>query len=486
MIDYRQFSPDDSLAGRDGLLDEAITRTFLGRAERGGENIELLKDVPSAASSFIWREQRACNLIFDAFANHEFLVPDPWSGEPVKCTFAMSLPQLGALPFNMLPLFYYFESTTGKPFWLINFSPRARITQIYFPTLDLVIHDLGKGASEILVEALITQLAIEPRIVSPRAAAKVVGIIDLLNNFGHQMINDLSGVQRLLDLLVTKNVPEIWLTGPEFFGPIESLFPELQGSVRRLPRWKIAAEIQSAEILPLKLASNIFSRPILHRIQSQTNLSLRTSLKHRPVLAVTLRNDGRRCVNLADVVAEVVRQLMHEFPDIGVILDGYVLPESDLVAGSSVATILENGYPTLLKNEFAVASDLAAKLPPGVLIGNLIGRSMIESIEAMGCVDAYMSHVGTLQHKLGFLTKASGVVHGPRAQLEKIDTGAYQTETGLIPHFLSQNSVEDMPTQSDRGAGFSDYRIVNVDGLTQAIRAAFACSKKLNAESQAV
>ena len=143
-------------------------------------------------------------------------------------------------------------------------------------------------------------------------------------------------------------------------------------------------------------------------------------------------------------------------------LDGWVLPESAAVAGSSVGAAVSDYYVGVIREEIALAGEIAKRLPPGSIVMNTIGRSMLESLNDLNSATAYFSHVGTLQHKLGLLLSLPGVVHGPKSQVSDPEGGSYLSEEGVSPVFMPENLVEDIPTLSIRGQSFADYRILDV------------------------
>src|SRR5207248_374450 len=92
--------------------------------------------------------------------------------------------------------------------------------------------------------------------------------------------------------------------------------------------------------------------------------------------------------------------------------------------------------------------------------------------------DAYLSHVGTLQHKLSFMTGAGGVVHGPSEQMINQESGPYHSEIGQTPTYLSGSAVEDIPTNTERGSRSFDYRIVDIEAISNSISAIFKARSK--------
>jgi hypothetical protein len=373
---------------------------------------------------------------------------------------------LGSLPYGLLPIYYGLKSVSGEEFWACVYGTYGQVTQIFFPNRDLVVFDIAQGNAEAVIASLQGMLSrrrqeIEALIqLRDKQAIRCIGLLDMVSNFGHQAINHLSGIQRLIDLALLNNVDEVWTSGILFFGNIESTFPELQGRVRYFAtQWDIASEVWRAPYEIIRLGSTYLSSELKSRILKTARFSQVQSRQN--LLVVTVRTRGRVCINLAEVVGEIYKRLHSRF-ELKLALDGWVLPESAAVAGSSVGAAVSDYYVGVIREEIALAGEIAKRLPPGSIVMNTIGRSMLESLNDLNSATAYFSHVGTLQHKLGLLLSLPGVVHGPKSQVSDPEGGSYLSEEGVSPVFMPENLVEDIPTLSIRGQSFADYRILDV------------------------
>ena len=126
---------------------------------------------------------------------------------------------------------------------------------------------------------------------------------------------------------------------------------------------------------------------------------------------------------------QAIAALAQRYPKIGVILDGWVLPDSQVIMKSKLATIwLNKFHRDAIFADLEVARKIADHLPTGTLVANLIGSSMTTSLRRLRNIDAYFSHVGTLQHKISFVSGSQGVVHGPKSQLKSPDSGHFQAD----------------------------------------------------------
>ena len=220
---------------------------------------------------FVRREYFAGEFPFRAMQWREIRVPVRATGEIVSCRRGFASPAQGNLPYDMLPLYYRLTGARGNEFWLICYATYGRITHLFLPEQRMMICDLDQHAAPVLAEHLVENLCAF-RSASERASAsasspRVVAVLDMVNNFGHQLMNHLSGLERLLDRHDLPSADEIWVAGVEFFSSVERLFPELASKmVRFANRWDMSSQLLRGSYLPLRIGTNVFRSRLLDRL----------------------------------------------------------------------------------------------------------------------------------------------------------------------------------------------------------------------------
>ena len=458
-----------------GFSDDALTGIFLW-AEGRSSQPTLLNNIPTEAEVFIRREFRAADFSFDNMQNDVISCPDIWTGKIINASDVILGLDTSDPPLHFLPIFYRFNGSRDE-FWLVNHGTYGRVTHVIVPAQQLVIFDLARATAPQLLRSLINAIRGAGTRSMSSAPRKRIGLLEMPMNFGHQLINNLSGLQRLLELELEDKLDEIYVIGKEFFDGVQILFPEVSRKIRKWPDVKaFSRQHLAAGHQIFRLGSNVFTRSLYDRLiaSGRKRFANIGPIADSPLLAVTVRTSGRRCTNLAETIGIAYRQLVTDFPGLKILLDGWTFPDGDIPISSHVAAALSPQYQKRLTAEMDLARAISERLPSGVIAGNVIGHGISESILEIGKIDAYFTHVGTLQHKLGFFCNATGVIHGPRQQLSKVDTGHYQTETGFSPLFLSPDSVRDIPVDTYRGDGFFDYEIVNhnevIENLAKCLR----------------
>jgi hypothetical protein len=372
----------------------------------------------------------------------------------------ISIPKRSSYFFLVKKYYNYFD------FYLIFSSVTSRVTHVYIPAFNIFISESMESLAPDIAHEIDL---ISTKIVSVYSGRKPIAVVDMVSNYAHQVINHLSGIQRIVDEDMIDCYECIVVSGRRFYGDEELIFPELKGKLIQLPKDDLLKNYLNGSVAELvRVGSVCFSNELKNRlvnISKARNSVFNIPINSRPVLVVTTRSDGRRCLNLVQVVLDIVDGLLVQFPNLGVVVDGWVFPESEIVSKSEVVTTAVNkGLDNLAKECFDV-HEISKSLKPGVFLGTTVGNGMLKSIGGIQGACVYFSHIGTLQHKVAWFTGARGVVHGPKSEISRLDSNWFSCEGVEPPFHINQNDIEDVPVDTNRGPGFFDYRISNVENI---------------------
>lgn len=457
-------SLDAAEAASLGVSLEAAITLFRGPAPADAP-CPVVAGTPAHLALHMAEEHNAAAFAFETIAAGGF-APDIFTNMPVRCEATLSRDDARELRAPFVPFFYRFRSPTGALWWLIAHSVTGRPVLAWLPDQSVAFCLRGEYPPD-EVPGLLRELQIAIEREVPGPSADLVAVVSLIDNHGHQLINQLSAVQRLLDERALPALSEIWIAGSEFYGPLERIFPEFAGRVRRFATgWQVEAALRGTGIRAFAIGSSYTQAALAGRIVGAARAAapvLPPMLASRgPLIAFTLRSGGRSCQNLVDMIVHVTFGLLPHHPGLVIVLDGWVIPESHVVLGSTAYSVETNGFHREpVRRDLAVVREIVGRLPPGVVVRNLVGERLLASVSGLQDIDAYVSHVGTLQHKIAFLSGRPGVIHGPTAQLAAVETGHYSTEAGVAPRVLDPACVEDIGLSTGRGARFDDYRIVD-------------------------
>ncbi len=446
-------------------LDAVAIEKILGSPNKlPGPAPVPLAGCPKGAESFWAREYVVSEIFMERFRSPEWTLPDPFGEnpnglEPLDVAFVQPASLRGTYVVCELERFGSLEHTVITATTALY----SRVSVVLFPALRLAVHFLAETAARSLAEVIDngypTGGALEFRSVPKRPS---IAYLDLVTNHGHQLLNSLSGLQRLVDSGLSANIDELYVRGVEFYGRVEQIFPEFEGKVRRFETSAAFSDALGKSGRRAFRVGSCFTQSRLRDRIFGIAPSLSTPLLAKgstaPLVAVSLRDGSRECVNLVETIAAIMRKLRSHNKNSRVILDGWVVPETQGPAYAQAQTVV-SARPELLR-EMATAEAIIKRLPKGSVVENLIGKTMLESISVIRYATAYFAHVGTLQHKLGNFSGAPGMVHGPIVQLQRREAGHYLTENGIAPVFLDPADVVDSSQpDSSRGGLAQGYSI---------------------------
>lgn len=157
------------------------------------------------------------------------------------------------------------------------------------------------------------------------------------NHLGHQLWNELSGIDQFLRSASGPHLPEWIVPGPEteLWGPIDQVFPQLQGRVNRsapnadfaiktsyeigVCLVRITSEYVSAA-LRASLRQSVEANPIYEEVRRIIN---GRKQPNAPVVLIGLRVENRTMVDLLDFCEELLEHVADAFPSAILILDGH-------------------------------------------------------------------------------------------------------------------------------------------------------------------
>lgn len=343
-----------------------------------------------------------------------------------------------------------------------------RVTHIIVPSSRLIIwypyhQSLCRGILSIVSDSILLN---ESSCVN--SSRTIVGI-DMMSNYAHHMLNHLSGIEFLYENQLIDRINSLWICGKEYFGSLEELYPSLSGKVNRYTsRREFCKSINDLDCFFLKIGSCFFTDTLRHRLSgcqyTPNSCSIDKSTKSRKtiVCAITIRSSNRQCHNLDEVVFAIHQEFALNDVKMQILFDGYTIGSSELINKSAIHSIIEGKISSYVKSELEAASRISSSLPGDCIVGNTIGWSLQDSLLAIKSVDCYFSHVGTLQHKIAYMTAVPGYVHGPSAQLIRKEAAHWLYEGTYSPYFLDESDVIDVRDESiDANPHNYSYKIAN-------------------------
>jgi len=404
---------------------------------------------PSARETFLQAE-RESGFLDRMVATGGLPMMDPFTGEILQ-------------PFDSVVIFgrSVYTYRGREMFHLVCGKPWSGALGLHIPRLNLSL-PFGKSSSSLLGGYMANVLAILLRRAATRTVAgetvwpapseaprRLVLSIGNTENFAHHIWNFYSAVERMARTGLTERLSGAVFSGTEFFGPLDELFPELKAAgFRRMPKGNVIDPAPySTEALVLQSGGFFAAASLTERMIARMRALPKAPPRHpdTPVLepADVPRETGAPVVwigfRLRDKAwseqeagsIRIIQRLSERFPGALFLLDGFSFPVGhDQISDQwgDVVTALK-----AMGDRIRVASGI----PDQVV--NMVGNTLRESVLWAQETDAYLAPYGTTQHKIGWFTKAPGVVYVPpnfSPEVAGRSPACSVAEYGAAPHFI--------------------------------------------------
>ena len=281
-------------------------------------------------------------------------------------------------------------------------------------------------------------------------------------HLGHQLWNELGGVERFLMSASGPHLPEWIVPGPgtEVWGPIDHMFPQLQGRVDR-----------SAFNADAAIKASYDTGACLVRITSEyVSAGLRASLRRlveadpvhgevrrviegrarpdAPVILIGLRVENRTMVDLLEFCEELLERVASAFPGAILVLDGHN-------SGGDGQVVVSHGELDARRPPLEVERQIAAhlrRLQVGrdVLVVDTLGAPIRASLAWCGQADCFFSIWGASLAKYRWACNKPGLVVTSRWNLtHRDDLHIYNTpgfmEAPSELAFVDAALIQDVP-----------------------------------------
>jgi hypothetical protein len=368
-----------------------------------------------------------------------FEVPSPFSGKPVASGDSIVLPDRAT--------FYRFPDAPGLLLGAANLGKGYPIVAIVLVDRSVLVH-VGErlwGVTKQDVRDVKAILAGQEWQIPRRAAECFILTGDC--NFAHHVWNHLGALTEVARLRRGWPPTPVFVTFQPL-GPIAALIPDIAG----WPVQHIEARIPGSLNVPGRVVVNIggtrvtntVRRSVLRLARERASplardvaARLRSSF---PVIWVSVRTSNRTPRNQADFIVALCKRVLTTYADAAILIDGHSYPEdfdeNDSYDRHYTSACVANDTAEANRIiEEVVASGLCG---PSQAVINACGLNILSSIHLAARADFYVSHHGTVQHKIGWLTDVSGIVHSNPRNIA-INPGpwvALQTEAaGFVRYF---------------------------------------------------
>ena len=301
---------------------------------------------------------------------------------------------------------------------------------------------------------------------SLRANCKL-SIVLYHDHIAHHIMNELNGIQSLIDNGLIKNIDQIFYCNLPY-GNIEEIFHEIPiDKFTKVTREKLNTKIteDNSFILPyqkVKINDKIITRLKLYQRKKLSGESLHemnVKDQHYNIkLWISIRSGNRILSNKIEILEKIINELKKKGKSVLLIIDGYSEP-------FELSNREDGQYQKIIAQEKDVIKNLKNI---GVDYVDLVGSPIKEVLTWAEVANCYFCHTGTLHHKISWFSDIPGLVHSNEhfsSLPEELLPGMNEKKWINQPMRIPLSYVQDNQTKSRSRNGsilskkFSNYKL---------------------------
>lgn len=288
-------------------------------------------------------------------------------------------------------------------------------------------------------------------------------------HLGHMLWQDISGVCQLVESVPADKLPTFRLfdcdLGPEMYGPLDEIFPELKGRVTRDPGPFVGAipGLYRDGVLAIKSSGMFISRTVRERIidaiwrnplhAQQIAECEATVAAGRPVIVLGLRTENRTLVNLIGFYERLADFLVKTVEKAVLVLDGHSARQGNTDKMMWSHGEKEDNHAPI-EMELAILTAIQRRVQRSeVLVVSTISRPLSNSLIWGSFCHAFVAPWGAglakyrwVCNKPGFILTNHWNLHH-RTDLHIYDAPEF-TESPAPVEFINPDHVTDHPNAS--------------------------------------
>ena len=391
-------------------------------------------------------------------------VPSPVDGHEIQATHCFVL-----APNSFA--YRAFDARNNLTFYIIGDETWFRTACIYVPEAQLalaldpdrarvLLPDLGRTIFQHVIQHgdnLLDYLQ--------RPAERVRSIFPTAMHLGHIIWQDISGIGQLVDRVSANRLPNFHLfdneSGPEMYGPLDEIFPELQGRVIRETGSFVEAvpAFYQDGVLAIRASAISISRAVRERVIDaiwrnpiHAQQIAQCASVRRPIIILGLRTEGRTLVDLIGFYERLVAYLVSstEVKDAMLVVDGHNAHPDD-VGKLLQSTGEHNSSLAAIGTELAILAAIQHKASGSRFsVVSTIGHPLVTSLIWATFCNAFVAPWGAGLAKYRWICNKPGFVITSKWNLQhRTDLHIYSApeimEDPAPIEFVDPAHVRDQP-----------------------------------------
>ncbi|MDJ0636044.1 MAG: tetratricopeptide repeat protein [Xenococcaceae cyanobacterium MO_188.B29] len=349
--------------------------------------------------------------------------------------------------------FCWYRFVGEEVFYLITGDHWREKLALYFPSSEVIVTLVSSQIIKAEDINLFKAYAVKDweRVVSYTICSDKKEKVTIIwfRHFAHHLWNELSAIYKLYETNSLDKVDK-FLVVNEPLGCINEIFPEIPSEkIKHITHKELQTEILENNYFILNLGNTFIKEDLakrvyqasLHRCSPAFLAEVESAKKNHSLLFwVSIRLGSRTWVSQVEGIANIIKSLSGNFPNLGVVIDGFSLPEDP-------EGFIDPKHKATIDKEKETVRQIRSLLPPEIKVYDTVGCWLYESIVWAYAIDLYLTHHGTIQHKVGWTANKPGVVHTNREILKmppSVRPGCWERENIVLPIYISEQHIVDV------------------------------------------
>ena len=364
----------------------------------------------------------------------------PFSGKVIRSnqSFVINHQEIGH--HDLQGFIYRFVGS--EIFYLMHGCPMGEKLLIYLPKQELIIN-----FSHVLVPFARPEQSINKfksymvsywskvKYYLENSEKKVVDVVGLGFNIGHYLWQDMAAIDSLYKSGILSKVDK-FLIGPGEYFSIGDVFPEiLPGNLTYVNDvWDVFKTVVDNNYVAFRANARFIEESLINRIcdvsfKKCTPDCLKEMERAKecfPLLGVQIRTSSRVWLGQVEGIANIINSLYSDFPNLGVVFDGWSLSGKEDSLSSSWS---------MIESEKAVMAKILSVIDPAIATFSAIGATTYETVVWAKAIDLHISPVGAGLIYPSWIANKPGVLHAHTQVLNYQDVRKLQSGRSELPYF---------------------------------------------------
>lgn len=359
-------------------------------------------------------------------------------------------------------------------FYLIVTGWGGSKRSIYFPHLELILNLrvqdwVASQTSQNIINTFksyaVSCWVLFQSYINGKQKKETVAIYGYMTNIGHYFWNDMAGIQNLYENGILHRVDKFLVGHYEYFS-IAHIYPEI-------PTEKFIHTTESGINLFQNLLSNNYfcvratdllvkeklasrvHQAAIKRCSPAFLQEVEQAKQYFPLLWVCFRQRSRVWISQVEGMANIIKSLHSEFPNLGIVFGGWSPKENEQTTPWE-ASSLEAPIKICVEQVLAL-------LPPYIKTYNAFGRPNYENIVLCNAVDLYVAPMGSETAYVTIILNKPGVLHANTGWLWETIEPLYvdARENCVPPVLIAKEHIVDQDNSSHMVRNYDcDWQVI--------------------------